>query len=454
MEHAQPTISAIPTLAHMALVEMQNRGLLKHLISSNCDGLHVKSGILPQHITEVHGNSNSEECCQCERHYYRDFPTHARVNRVLAERAQLTGRAEKHFTGRHCFCGGPLCDTIINFGENLSEKAIQDGFQHGRQADLMVAMGASLTVSPSCDMVAATKKSRGKLVIINLQKTPYDDICDLRIFAKTDAVWARVMKHLAIPVPPFTLRRRLCLYEDGGAIKLVGIAADGTPATWVKSAASVSGPTVTARFQRVDTPLQEVLLPREALAKDLAVFSYGHYQESPFLLRHNDVLPAVIACVFSPHDGSWHQEVECDGGATVAQLRALLNQNDNNAVAPEHQDAGKAPEGGFAVYPKLDCPHIAQLDLNQLQVDTQAPCDSCGDKKENWLCLCCSKVFCSRYVEGHMVKHVAPGRMGCAGAVVASFSDFSFWCNTCDEYVASSRLAPVKRAMELSKFGN
>ena len=41
------TLQAIPTATHMALVELQNQGILKYLISQNCDGLHRKSGMLP-----------------------------------------------------------------------------------------------------------------------------------------------------------------------------------------------------------------------------------------------------------------------------------------------------------------------------------------------------------------------------------------------------------------------
>ena len=48
------TLQAVPTPTHMALVELQNRGILKYLVSQNCDGLHRKSGILPVSLPQLY----------------------------------------------------------------------------------------------------------------------------------------------------------------------------------------------------------------------------------------------------------------------------------------------------------------------------------------------------------------------------------------------------------------
>ena len=64
-----------------------------------------------------------------------------------------------------------------------------------------------------------------------------------------------------------------------------------------------------------------------------------------------------------------------------------------------------------------------------LSVDVCEPCKECAHIGENWLCLMCSMVYCSRYVNSHMVAHNAeePGHM-----IALSYSDISVWCYECD----------------------
>lgn len=85
-----PTTEAIPTPCHMAIVTLQNKGILRYLISQNCDGLHRRSGMHPDKMSELHGNGNVEECEDCGKRYFRDWGTYR------------IGRTSDHFTGRFC----------------------------------------------------------------------------------------------------------------------------------------------------------------------------------------------------------------------------------------------------------------------------------------------------------------------------------------------------------------
>jgi NAD-dependent SIR2 family protein deacetylase len=172
------TLKAIPTTTHMALVRLQKEGLLKCVVSQNCDGLHRRSGLPKKALFELHGNSNVEKCTKCGHEYLRDFIV-------------LTGLGLLHYTGRHCDdpeCRGRLIDSIINFGESLPEEILRKSFDHAHTADLCVAMGSSLTVTPAANIPEVVGKRGQKLVIVNLQSTPMDHLCALRIFAKTDQV--------------------------------------------------------------------------------------------------------------------------------------------------------------------------------------------------------------------------------------------------------------------------
>ena len=63
---------AYPSKTHMGLVELMEKQHLKYLISQNVDGLHRKSGIAPENLGELHGNTNLEVCTKCGREHMRD----------------------------------------------------------------------------------------------------------------------------------------------------------------------------------------------------------------------------------------------------------------------------------------------------------------------------------------------------------------------------------------------
>ncbi|KAL1845387.1 hypothetical protein Daus18300_014552 [Diaporthe australafricana] len=297
------TLQAMPTPTHMALVELQNRGLLKYLISQNCDGLHRRSGILPGIISELHGNSNREYCKDCGKDYIRDFRATAPDESPVHD----------HRTGRKCaVCGGILLDSIINFGEDLPEVDFQRAYDHAEKSDVFLVLGSSLTVTPANEIPTIPGQKRNPvLAICNLQKTPMDGLADLRVFSKADDLMVRVMQKLDIPIPPFILHRRLVIRNEQNArgkfqLHIIGEDVDGTPSTFLRSVRCSNN----RRFVRAE-PLKidfrGSLDPGTQVELELEFM--GNYGEPNLCVSHEhggQIDEAVTYHLrYNPADGKW-----------------------------------------------------------------------------------------------------------------------------------------------------
>jgi len=152
----RPFTSAEPNAGHMAIVELQKLGKLSFLISQNVDNLHLRSGIRPDLLAELHGNVTKLRCNRCE--------------------AQVDKSADLNT----CSCGGKLISSVVNFGQSLPQKELADSYWHSQHCDLLIVVGSSLVVTPAADMPKVALQSGARLVIINEEATPLDRLAHLR----------------------------------------------------------------------------------------------------------------------------------------------------------------------------------------------------------------------------------------------------------------------------------
>ncbi|GJQ14941.1 hypothetical protein GpartN1_g6732.t1 [Galdieria partita] len=115
-------------------------------------------------------------------------------------------------------------------------------------------------------------------------------------------------------------------------------------------------------------------------------------------------------------------------------------------------------EGVFAVEPKYDCEHINSLEVEDALFSEErlvgyfsGHCERCEEREENWVCLSCARLLCSRYVNGHMKEHFTESDDG-QHAVALSLLDLSLWCFICDSYVSSVESSLMERFHRV-KFG-
>ena len=162
MDHTAWT--AKPNPGHLALAALEKRGKLHALITQNIDELHQMAGNSPDKVIEVHGTMRKVVCMNCAM----TAPMQKALDRVRAGEADPPCRV----------CGGILKSATISFGQALVPEVIDGAMRAAQQADLFFSIGTSLQVYPIAGVVPLAREAGAKIVILNAEPTPFDDIAD------------------------------------------------------------------------------------------------------------------------------------------------------------------------------------------------------------------------------------------------------------------------------------
>lgn len=166
---------AKPNNGHYALVELEKQGKLSCIITQNIDGLHQVSG--SSNVVELHGNTRTSMCQGCNKTYSMD-QAYALLQDELPPK---------------CACDGVIKPGTILFGEALPQHALDQATDASKKCDLFIVLGSSLVVYPAASFPGIAKNNGARLVIINIDSTPFDETADLVIHDRASKVLSSVV---------------------------------------------------------------------------------------------------------------------------------------------------------------------------------------------------------------------------------------------------------------------
>jgi NAD-dependent deacetylase len=156
-----------PNAGHLAVAELVARGLASHVITQNIDNLHQDSGIPPEQVIELHGNTRYAKCLDCSHRL---------------ELVDIRAHFDAHGEAPVCpACGGLVKTATISFGQAMPEAEMVRAEQATRDCDLFLVLGSSLVVYPAAGFPLSAKRQGATLVIVNREPTGQDAIADLAL---------------------------------------------------------------------------------------------------------------------------------------------------------------------------------------------------------------------------------------------------------------------------------
>lgn len=144
-----------PTISHMFVRLLSDKGLLLKLFTQNVDCLEREAGVPGDKIIEAHGSFASQRCIECETTYPEELMREAIGKREIP----------------HCLtpeCNGLVKPDIVFFGEALPEEFHRNKHLPSN-ADLCIVMGTSLSVQPFASLPDFCSENVPRL-LINLER--------------------------------------------------------------------------------------------------------------------------------------------------------------------------------------------------------------------------------------------------------------------------------------------
>jgi NAD-dependent deacetylase len=151
--------TARPNAVHEAIVSLERAGKVAAVVTQNVDGLHRVAGTSRELLVELHGTDRLVACLRC-----------AATSDPLPhfERFKATRVPPR------CECGGLLKPATISFGQPLNQHDIERAAAIASSADLVLALGSTLSVYPAASIPLIAARRGVPYIIVNQGPTEHD----------------------------------------------------------------------------------------------------------------------------------------------------------------------------------------------------------------------------------------------------------------------------------------
>ena len=167
---------AEPNAGHLALADLERRGILRCVITQNVDNLHAVAG--SRELLEIHGNRTRLRCLECGLRFSRDDFDLTKVPPACSE------------------CGGVLKLDTVMFGEPIPPDVLDSCREAAETADCMLLVGTSGTVNPAARLPLVAKERGAMLIEVNPESTPLTQWCDIALSGPADAILPELLRSI------------------------------------------------------------------------------------------------------------------------------------------------------------------------------------------------------------------------------------------------------------------
>jgi NAD-dependent deacetylase len=168
---------AHPNPAHLVLAEMEQKGLLKSVITQNIDNLHFEAGSKVVH--EFHGNSKKLKCLRCGKTYaanefdFKNIPPRCKVDNEI------------------------LKLDFIFFGEGIPADAYSNSFADAEKAEVCIIIGSTGEVTPASYVPRTAKQAGATIIEINPEESSFTHaVTDIHLKGKASEIMTKLDQEL------------------------------------------------------------------------------------------------------------------------------------------------------------------------------------------------------------------------------------------------------------------